>query len=295
MTQVAAIVLNWNAHAATARCLASVLTSEWPALRVYCVDNGSTDGSMDVLPPQFPSVTFIPTGANLMYAGGNNAGMERALADGADYVLVINNDTTVAPDMIAQLVRALDETPNAGFASPKIYYMDRPDVVWSAGGGVNMWLGRTWHDGLRQKDGPAFADRRDVGYLTGCAIMARRCVLEQIGLLDTSYVLYAEDADWCLRARRAGWRLLFVPDAHMWHEVSLSSGGAQSPSKVYHKVRSNFRLFRRYAKPYHWLTIPFAVGAEACVYAVRALAGGNARAVGALARGLRDALTHRAP
>jgi GT2 family glycosyltransferase len=290
---VAAIVLNWNGRDATDRCLASLLGSDYPALRVYCVDNGSTDDSLAYLMPRHPAVTFLPTGENLYYAGGNNVGLRRAIEDGAEYVLVLNNDTTVAPEMISVLARTLDQNPDVGMVGPKIYYLDRPDILWFAGGGVNFWQGRTWHIGLRQPDRPEFNVRRDVGYLTGCAIMTRRRVLEEVGLLDPAYVLYAEDADWCLRARRTGWRLLYVPEARMWHEVSLSSGGAQSPFKIYHKVRSNFRLFRRYARPYHWLTIPFAVAAGALVYAARALVGGNKAAIVALARGLWDALAGR--
>lgn len=291
---VAAIVLNWNDKVATARCLESLLQSDYPALRLYCVDNGSEDGSLEELPPRFPQVTFVATGANLYYAGGNNAGMRRALDDGADYILVVNNDTLVAPDMVTQLRRALDEAPQAGFVGPKIYYLDHPAVLWSAGGGINWWLGLTWHHGLRRPDGPAYARRRSVGYLTGCAIMARRRVLDEIGLLDSDYVLYAEDADWCVRACRAGWDLLYVPEATMWHEVSRSSGGAQSAFKVYHKVRSNFRLFRLYARPYHWVTMPFAVLLGAAAYAARALLSGNTAALRALVRAIGDELSGRA-
>ena len=174
------------------------------------------------------------------------------------------------------------------------FYLDHPDILWSAGGGINWWLGLTWHYGLRKPDGPAYSRRRSVGYLTGCAIMARRRVVEEIGLLDAEYVLYAEDADWCVRARRAGWDLLYVPEATMWHEVSRSSGGAQSPFKVYHKVRSNFRLFRLYARPYHWVTIPFAVLFGAVVYGIRALLSGNTSALRALLRAGGDALSGRA-
>ncbi len=291
---VAAIVLNWNGKEPTARCLESLLQSDYPALRIYCVDNGSEDGSLEELPPHFPAVTFVATGANLYYAGGNNAGMAQALADGADYILVCNNDTVVAPDMVTILQDALERTPRAGFVGPKIFYLDYPDMLWSAGGGINWWMGLTWHYGLRKKDGPAWSRRRSVGYLTGCAIMARRRVLDEIGLLDPDYVLYAEDADWCVRAHRAGWDLLYVPEARMWHEVSRSSGGAQSPFKVYHKVRSNFRLFGRYARPYHWVTIPFAVLAGAMAYGLRALLTGNTAALRAMLRGGADALTGRA-
>lgn len=291
---VAAIVLNWNDKVATARCLESLLLSDFPSLRVYCVDNGSVDGSLDELPPRFPQVTFVATGANLYYAGGNNAGMRRALDDGAAYILLCNNDTIVAPDMVTLLHDALEQSPHAGFVGPKIYYLDHPNVLWSAGGGINWWLGLTWHYGLRKPDGPAWNQRRLVGYLTGCAIMARRRVLEEIGLLDPGYVLYAEDADWCVRASRAGWGLLYVPEATMWHEVSRSSGGAQSAFKVYHKVRSNFRLFGRYARPYHWVTIPFAVLAGGVAYGIRALITGNTAALRAMVRGGTDALTGRA-
>jgi GT2 family glycosyltransferase len=183
--------------------------------------------------------------------------MEKALADGAEFVLLLNNDTEVAPDFLDHLVSAANSRPEAGMAAPKIYYHHDPQLIWFAGGRINFWTGRLSHHGLRQCEAhPIEQQIEETDFLTGCAILAKRKCLEKIGFLDESYYMYVEDVDWCWRARRAGYICLYQPQAQIWHKVSASAGGA---FKVYHKVRSNFVFFRRYAKWYHWPTILLGV------------------------------------
>lgn len=253
------VVLNWNGKDDTAACLASLAEARVPgevALTTLVVDNGSTDGSLETLPARFPNVRFVPMGENLRWAGGNNRGLSTALGEGADFVLLLNNDTVVDPGFLAPLLRAVKAEPRGGIFGPTILSMDG-GKVWSAGGGWSPWLGWAWHRGLgRPWRGPDGPEVQASGYVTGAALMVTKGCVERIGLLDEGYYLYGEDADWCLRAREAGFACLYVAPSVVQHRVSGSSGAA-SPFKAYHRTRAGLRLAARHAKPWHWLTWPW--------------------------------------
>jgi GT2 family glycosyltransferase len=286
--RVTAIVVNWNGMDVIGPCLETLLSSGLEGLEVMVVDNASTDDSAQFVRDTFPDVRIVPTGGNLGYAAGVNAGVGVALDEGADYMFVLNNDVEVAPDCVEKLVAAASERPDAAFLGPLIYYHDQPDVVWSAGGRIGWWTGHIRHIGIRERDAGQFAGVRDVDYVTGCAVLVRASALSGVGLMDTSYFMYNEDTDWCVRARRAGFAVVAVGDARLWHKVSASSGGGLTSFKVYHRVRSTFRFFRLHARSWHWLGIvPMTVARTLWFMAAELLkgSGGNARAV---ARGARD-------
>jgi hypothetical protein len=252
------------------------------------VDNGSTDGSATAIPSEFPEVEFVPLGANRRFAGGNNEGLRRALARGDDAIMLLNNDTQVDPSMIEHLILALEQDPAAGAAAPLIYFAAPSRRIWYAGGRCIPALGHTSHRGLRQVDHGRYRAVEATGYLTGCCLVARREAWERIGLLDESYFIYAEDCDWCLRARRAGFRLLFVPTARLWHQVSASSGAA-SPWKIYQRLRANGTLFHRHARGIgRWTWLP-AFALQQLVLALWLAVRGHVAAAGAVPRALADA------
>ena len=214
------------------------------------VDNGSTDESLAVLPARFPEARFLPTGANLRWAGGNNAGLALATKEGADGALLLNNDTLVEPDGLARLLAAVDGAPRGRRVRP-----DHPVVRRRA----RVVCGRRRVAGARlgraPRARPRVARRRPrrapeavpCGYVTGAALYATRACLERVGLLDEGYYLYGEDADYCLRARAAGFACLWAPAAVVRHKVSGSSGPA-SPFKAYHRTRAGLRLARTHAR-----------------------------------------------
>jgi GT2 family glycosyltransferase len=255
--KIAVIVLNWNGKALTLDCLDSLDAVSTPNVEIFVVDNASTDGSAAAIRAAGHSrVRVIENDVNLGFSGGNNIGIERAIEDGADFVLLLNNDTVVDAALIDGLLAPMRE-PEVGISGPKIYYHHPSDQIWFAGGEVFLGRGTARHVGIRQKDAGQFDTVRDVDYVTGCALMARRTVFESIGMLDPSYRAYFEDTDFCMRARRAGFRVVYAPDAKVWHKISASTGGQMSRRKIARKFKSSWRFFRRYAKPHHWLTIPF--------------------------------------
>lgn len=254
---VAIIILTWNGKELTLDCLDSLSRLTYENAAVYVVDNASTDGTAEAVRERFgDAVTILRNDSNLGFSRGNNAGMKAALEDGHDLILLLNNDTVVDPECVSRLVDALERSPASGIVGPKIYYYTPPDRIWFAGGEVFLWRGVARHTGIRAKDTGQYDSEREVDYITGCALMVRRTVIERIGMLDHSYRAYFEDTDFCMRARRAGFAIRYVPGAVVWHKISRSTGGQVSRRKITLKLGSTLRFFGRYARPWHWLTIP---------------------------------------
>lgn len=244
--RVAIIVLNWNGLADTRECLRSLFRLSGAPPQIYVVDNGSADGSVRQLHGEFGDrIVLIANPRNLLYAGGNNVGILRALSDGCTHLLLLNNDTTVDAALLDALMRASGEHEDT-ILCPKIYYADRPDELWYAGGTLSLRRARVAHRGIRQKDRGQFDRLEETDWATGCALFAPRRVFETVGILDESFELYSEDLDYCLRARAAGVRILYVPEAKVWHKVSASLGGNLSRKKVVRKWNSLRRLLRKH-------------------------------------------------
>jgi GT2 family glycosyltransferase len=238
--QVVIVVLNWNGLADTLECLESLARLDYPAYEVVVVDNDSTDGSAEAIREQFPEVTLIENRENLGFTGGNNVGLRYALARGTDYALLLNNDTKVAPDFLRHMVEASEADPTVGIAGPTIYYHERPDIIWSAGGVIDWRRGSTQMVGLNERDeGQLGQVPRTVDFVTGCALLVRRAVLEQAGLLDERFFAYYEETEWCVRATRAGFKIVHVPLAHIWHKISPA---AQADSPLVHYYMTRNRL-----------------------------------------------------
>lgn len=250
--RVAIIVVNWNRRDDTLECLDSLTKVHYSNYRVIMVDNGSTDGSAEAVRQRFQNVVIIEAGENLRFAGGNNLGLKDVLAEGDDYCLLLNNDTTVHPDFLNHLVAAAQTDERIGLVGPKILYHHRPDVIWFAGGVLKPAWGYVRHYGLRQLDDGRFDERLTVSFLTGCCLLIRREVLEKIGLLDEGFYLYSEDADFCLRAVKAGYKLIYEPEARIYHKVSQSTGGAYHPAKWRRRYQSLFRLIAKHTSPLTW-------------------------------------------
>lgn len=271
--------------------LESVMRMTYPDFTVVVVDNGSLDGSREIVRTAFPRVTLIENGRNLGFGGGNNVGIEFALKQGAAWVFLLNDDVKVEPGLLSELMGVALSDARIGMLSPKIYYYSQPTKFWYAGGTVNYFTGVVSHRGLRQEDRGQYGLVEDTEYITGCAMLMRRELLEKVGMFDPEYFpIYSEDADLSVRSQRAGWRLVYVGQAKMWHKVSASSGGGMTAFKTQLKVEHNFIFFRRYARWYHWLTIPWCIGAMAALFLLEELLKGNFKVIIALIRGFGRAI-----
>ncbi len=214
------IILTWNSNPDTLECLASLEQADYSNYRTVLVDNGSTDGTVATVREQFPSVLTIENGRNLGYAEGNNIGIRYALEHAADFILILNNDTVVAADLLQHLVSAALQYPGAGIFSPKIYMYYPPSVVWFAGTKWDSSTAKFLSPGSGEREKSSESECYSTDYASGCALFARVEIARTIGLFDERFFLVWEEADWCYRARRAGYEILVQPQAKVRHKVS---------------------------------------------------------------------------
>ncbi|NOZ28728.1 MAG: glycosyltransferase family 2 protein [Chloroflexi bacterium] len=241
---VCVVILNWNNAAYTLRCLRSVTEAQYPDLTIIVVDNGSTDSSVAAIRERYPQVHLLALERNLGYAGGNNAGIQHALGLSPRYIFLLNNDVTIAPDALRHLVTAAEQHPEAAFLGPKIYHLDHPDRIQSAGATLDL-LWRSHQRGLDEPDEGQFDKLEEVDYVIGAAVLIRAAALSQVGLLDDRFFLYREDVDWCLRARRLGYKILYVPQARVWHR-SHHVRADELPRTTYYMTRNSLMLIAKH-------------------------------------------------
>ena len=238
-SRVGVVLVNYNGGRFLPECLESLCANDYPALRVVLVDNGSTDGSLEWVRQNFPAVTVLSLGTNRGFTGGCNAGMIWCRENGCGYVLLLNNDTAVAPDFLSRL---MEHAGPDRLLAPKIYFYDDRSRINNRLGDFDYWRGihRDWFYG--SPDSEASRRVQDVPMANGCALLIPVGVIEKIGLLDDTFFMYAEDVDFITRAVRAGARVTFVPEAVVYHRESASSGGAGSPLTVYYTTRNRLYL-----------------------------------------------------
>ncbi len=236
--QVAIIVVNWNRCKDTLACLASLSCLDYPAYTVIVVDNASRDDSVYKIRMAYPQTILIELEENMGFVGGNNMGMEYALEMGADYALLLNNDTEVTPNFLSELVSAAQTDDRVGIVGPTIYYFDRPDVIWSQGGKIDWMKGNTLMIDIDQRDDGKFSEMPyPVDFVTGCSLMIKTSVIKEIGKLDERFFAYYEEVEWCVRVARAGYKLLQVPEAKIWHKISPERQ-SNSPTVHYYMTRN---------------------------------------------------------
>ncbi len=238
MPHVGIIILNWRRPVETVACLESLQRMDYPSLEVVVVDNASRNGSTERIRRRFPHVALIQNETNLGFAAGNNVGIDHLLRGGADYVMLLNDDTEVSPELVRTLVDAGESRAEVGILGPKICYFDRPDVIWSAGGTVDRY-GEPRHRCVDQVADAAPESVQEVDYVTGCCMLVKRSVIERVGRLDGRFFAYFEEAEWCARARRAGYRVVYVPRALVWHKIESS---ARTTSRLYFYLMTRNRL-----------------------------------------------------
>lgn len=250
---VCVVIVNWNHWPETAVCVASVVATGYVPLQIIVVDNASETEGEALFCQQWPQVQIIHNPANLGFAGGVNLGLKAALAQGAEYLFTLNNDATIAPNCLAELVQTAQADAHLGIVGPKIYYASakEPPLIWFAGADRHPWALSLLDFGRGQTDGPKFAAPREVNYLCAGAMLTRREVFERVGLFDPAYFMYYEDCDFCLQVVAQGYRLRVVPTAVAWHTVAASTGGEGSPMERYYRTRSVLRFLWQRSRGCH--------------------------------------------
>jgi hypothetical protein len=237
---VTCIVLNTNRREDTLECLASVTASSYLNAGLLVLDCHSTDGSIAAVRAGFPDARIIQLERNLGYAGNNNVGIRQAVAEGADWVFLLNEDTVLAPDCLLHLLETGESDRRIGMVGPTVYHHDEPTVIQSAGGGLTRrWQG--YHHGQNELDRGQFREPRDVNWVSGCARLVRREVVLDVGMLDERFFIYWEETEWCVRARQAGWRIVHVPGAKVWHK-GVQRDYRPKPSVTYYSTRNRLLM-----------------------------------------------------
>jgi GT2 family glycosyltransferase len=236
------IVLNWNGKTLILDCLKSLQKITYPNAKVLVVDNGSTDDSVVSVQEQYPAVEILALPSNLGFAKGNNAGFEFARKYHPQFVIFLNNDTIVDPGFIEPLLQPFKDDSAVGQTVPKIYYADKPNLIWFGGSTIYLLLGLIKHDGIRCADGPRFNHAKEVDYATGCCLCMRTDDYASLNGFDESFPMYSEDVDLSLRLKKMGRKILFIPKSKIWHKVSASVGGSFSFKKWMKKSSAKLKL-----------------------------------------------------
>ncbi len=261
MDHISIVIVHYNTDVETKDCLESLKSVKTTAnfkFNVILLDNASKEPlKVKNLPDNFE---LIRSDSNLGFTGGNNLAIKFALNKyNSDYVLLLNNDTLVDPDFLKHLYKTAKDNPKAGLINPKIYFeknceffkddyqpKDRGRVLWYAGGSIDWKHLVADHRGVDEVDYGQFNKLAQTDFATGCCLLIPRQVIETVGQLDEDLFLYAEDVDYSLRVKNAGYQLLYCPDSIVWHKNAGSSGGSGSSTQLYYQTRNRLWLAKRH-------------------------------------------------
>jgi len=245
---VCIVIVNWNQKGLTEECLKSLKNITYARAKTVVVDNGSTDGSIEYLRERYPEIKYISNAENLGFSGGNNVGIEYAVAEGFDYIYLLNNDTEVDSNFLTDIITATQKDPKIGIAGSTVFYFSSPDTVWYAGGHANWISGDMLDPRVGKQLTVDELPLEDVDEVAGAGMLIKRQVIEDVGVLDPSFFIYFEETDWCQRAKKYGWRVVWVPESKVWHKVSMTFGEL-SPVMIYLMTRNRW-LFMWKHSPY---------------------------------------------
>ena len=253
------VLVNFRQADQTIDCIRSLEKNTMLDFQTIIVDNQSTPESAEKLKRHCPNSTVIPVPENLGFAEGNNLGIRFALQSDSELILLLNNDTIAHRDLLKTLVNTAISEKTAGVVGAKIYFYDDPKMLWYAGGRLVAGKALATHRGLKQEDDGSFDVLEETDFVTGCCLMTKREVVQKIGFLDAGFFLYYEDVDFCLRAKEAGYSVLYQPAATLYHKVSASTEW-DSPVYIYFNLRNKILFLRKHTRPSVWIAnLPYLV------------------------------------
>jgi GT2 family glycosyltransferase len=266
--KLAIILVNWNSYELTNDTLQSLYQTSFQDYDIICVDNASTDESLNQLRTNHNNVIILTCDQNTGFTGGNNKGMQYAIQQGYVYTLLLNNDVAVESDFLEPLVGALDANKNMGAVQPLIYFHHDRTLIWNAGSSFNQWLGITKTIGYNKKDAQHTYRNQNQGcvskidWITGCAFMVKTEVLKKVGLLYDPFFIYYEDVDLSFRIKNAGYDLGYAPASVIYHIAGMShkstkktAEGYVSPKVHYLNARNHIWLLKKYTSALHAPTV----------------------------------------
>lgn len=243
--QINIVLLNWNGFKDTLECLESLKQIDYPNYKVVLVDNHSSGNDVEIITKHYGNYIskLIVTEKNLGFSGGNNVGINYSIASGAEYILLLNNDTTVEPDFLAKLFDSC-KTTEIGIATPMITYYSDKNKIWSAGGTINKFKASGFTYG-RNKESSSYTKNRYCTFASGCCLMIRKEVINSVGLLDENYFLYLEDTDYCNRVIEAGYKISYVGESKVYHKVNSTTSKSNALMPLYYSARNRFYFAKK--------------------------------------------------
>ncbi|MBZ9609308.1 glycosyltransferase family 2 protein [Clostridium estertheticum] len=238
------ILVNFNGAKDTIECIKSLNNINYENFKIVVVDNKSYDEDRLKLKEADVKFHLIESNENLGFAGGNNLGIKYAIDNNADFVLLLNNDTLVHKDFLNELIKYTEI--NVGVIGPKILYYPDVSKIWFAGGMINWFKFIGQHFGEKQEDNGQFNNLKEVDFVTGCCMLIDSNVFKKVGLLPEGYFMYFEDVDFCVKVKDAGYKLIYNPNSEIYHKVSISSGGEESPFILKYSNRNRLKFMKKY-------------------------------------------------
>jgi GT2 family glycosyltransferase len=243
--RVAIVILTYNSEPVIEACLESVLQIDYPHYEVFVVDNNSGDRTKEVVRKFGEQVRLLENKENLGFSGGNNVGIRIALEGGFNYVLLLNPDTEVTPEFLGFLLEVSEKDDAVGMVTPKTLYPDGEKRILYAGGVIDWSMARNYHRGQGDIDEGQYDEVEETNFASGASLLVKKEVVAKIGLLDEKYFLYYEDADWCLRAKAAGYKITYQPRAVIYHQESTATRKG-SPNYYYYFTRNRLYFVKKF-------------------------------------------------
>ncbi len=268
MRSVYIIIVNWNGLKDTYECIRSVLNISYKNYTILVVDNGSDKDDSKEIATKFPEVITLRSESNLGFSGGNNLGIKYAMDKGAEYILLLNNDTIVEKDFLDVLVNIASKNQTIGLAVPKINYYSEPSKVWYAGGYISKFRGAALTEGCGKSDSK-YTEDKFVTFATACCLLIDKRVINDIGLMDENYFLYLEDADYCLRSYNSGYKILFAAQSKIYHKINKSTTKENNYIPLYYNTRNRLTFIKKFYKNIFYFSLLYML----CIFSLKSMIG----------------------
>ncbi len=242
------LVLTWNYIDLTLDCLQSLQKLNYPNYKIVMIDNASSDATVETVHKQCPEVIVLTNSENLGYSRGNNVGIRYAYKNGADYFLIMNNDTIIDPNALTELVKVAERSDDIGFVTGKSYFYDKPNIIQVIGKVEAPPSPYFPNVGQGEIDIGQYDQEKEFDYIDNVYVLVKKNVYEKIGGYDSDFFMYCSEIDWCARAKKKNIKIFYTPKAKLWHRVSASLGGKSTSYK-------NF-LLRKFAILFYWRNFP---------------------------------------
>lgn len=248
MKKICIILVNYNGAEDTIECIKSLQENEKKIdYEIVVVDNKSTDDSVQKL-RNIKDIKLIESDENLGFAKGNNLGIKYAVENNFDYILLLNNDTVVEVDAIFKLQQYIEQEKDVGIVAPRIMYYSNKNLINYCGGHIDWLKCATIHENYKNKFDESMPKNFYTEFITGCCMLIKKEVIKDVGMLPEEYFMYFEDADYCVQVKEKGYKLAVNTESTIYHKVSVSSGGENSPFSIKWGNRNRLIFIKKYRK-----------------------------------------------